>query len=114
MKYLLLLTFQLIIAYCSNAQNSKPYYYYQRDSKNRIITDTTKGFITSKWALVDISFFEIYFDNGSRVNLLAIFNADSALLRNPYLYNMAALEYMDQHSFRLIGSTENLLTFQRK
>ena len=124
MKYLLLLTFQLIIAYCSNAQVSKPYYYFPVDPKGQALTDTTKGFITAKWAIVDMlelyyvsdkkGTIFVYFDNGNRVNLYTKFNDDPALMRNKNIYYLATLEYMDQHGFCLIGSTENILTFQRK
>ena len=120
MKYLFLLPF-LFIAYCSNAQNSKPYYYFPHDSNRQLVTDTTKGFTTAKWAIIDMHSFTIntgtlvvYFDNGSHVNLLTIFQAEPTLLRNEFIYQMAALEYMNQRGFCLIGSTEYTLKFQRK
>ena len=120
MKYLFLITISFI-AYSSNAQNSKPYYNFPIDSKCQTITDTSQGFITAKWAIMDmysitsnLGIITAYFDNGSCVNLLPLFKADTALLRNNHIYFMAALEYMDKHGFRLIGLTENSYTFQRK
>lgn len=121
MKQLLLLPI-LFIAYCSNAQVSKPYYYFPIDAKGQIATDTTKGFTTAKWAIMNMymitantGILTVYFDNGSRVNLFTRFKADPTLLRNNFIYHMAALEYMDLHGFRLIDSSGDLLyTFQRK
>ena len=87
-KYLFLLPF-LFIAYCSNAQDSKPYYYFPVDPKGQALTDTTNGFITAKWAIVDIYYLLsktgtlfVYFDNGNRINLFTKFNDDPALMRN--------------------------------
>jgi hypothetical protein len=126
MKYLFFLT-TFFTALFSYAQQSKPNFHYPTDTNNRTITDTSKGLSSSKWAQMDmymitknLGILSVYFDNGSCINLIPIFDADPKLLRNDNIYHMAALEYMDKLGFRLIDSyssesiSSNVYTFQRK
>jgi hypothetical protein len=131
MKYLFFLT-TFFTALFSYAQQSKPNFNYPTNTNYQTITDTSKGLSSSKWAQIAmykitdkylgkyVGILSVYFDNGSCINLIPIFDADPKLLRNNHIYYMAALEYMDKLGFRLIDSYSgesilgNVSTFQRK
>ena len=121
MKYILIV-FATLAVYNASAQ-------IKVQNLSQVVTDTTKGFTGTKWAIMEIQYvmsitgsggMVVEFDNKSKINLLQLFHSDSSKARTQNAYIMAALEYMNSKGFTLISTyvpndnTYNRFIFKRE
>lgn len=121
MKYIVFI-FAALTVYNASAQ-------IKFQTLSQVVTDTSRGFSGTKWAVIEIENvmsltgsggMVVEFDNKSKVNLFQLFHGDSNVARSQNAYIMAALEYMDSKGFTLMSTyvanenTYNRFIFKRK